>query len=235
MRNVAPADEFDGVVVGGGIAGLTTALRLAVAGLRVLVLEREKLGSGATIGNHGTVHSGAFYAQLHPEITPQCQEAQQAYRVAFPTAGIPVSRSWYIGRRDRLAVFEKLWQAQGIAYQSVGREELKQVLRRDIADRLGCVAISDFVLSSRKLVLSLAQRCLDAGVQIATSTPAHEVMITEGRASGVRTGLREIVTTRQVVLCCGFGIGALAHRAGSSLRGCASRRHGRRRGRLSQR
>ena len=38
----------DVIIIGGGVAGLSTAMQLAGRGARVLVLERERLGNGST-------------------------------------------------------------------------------------------------------------------------------------------------------------------------------------------
>ena len=58
--------DTDVVVVGGGIAGLTTAYLLKQAGLRVIVLEKNTIGSGTTSKTTGKVTSqhGLVYAGL---------------------------------------------------------------------------------------------------------------------------------------------------------------------------
>ena len=54
-------EEADMVIVGGGFAGLTTALELARAGQKVIVLEAESIGFGAS-GRNGGIVSPAFSA-----------------------------------------------------------------------------------------------------------------------------------------------------------------------------
>jgi L-2-hydroxyglutarate oxidase len=49
-------------VVGGGLVGMATALRLLAAGMRVTVFEkRPQLGAGQSGHNSNVIHSGAFY------------------------------------------------------------------------------------------------------------------------------------------------------------------------------
>lgn len=115
--------DFDSIVVGGGVAGLMSALRLAEAGQRVLLLERDKLGCGATAGNHGVIHSGALFAGLHPEIVVDCKEAQHAYRSSFPGVELSCPRSWYLARPSRLRTFRSLWKQFGITYEEVSKHD----------------------------------------------------------------------------------------------------------------
>ncbi|MCB2150283.1 MAG: FAD-binding oxidoreductase, partial [Rhodobacteraceae bacterium] len=52
-------EEADVAIVGGGLAGLTTALELARAGTKVALLEAESVGFGAS-GRNGGLVSPAF-------------------------------------------------------------------------------------------------------------------------------------------------------------------------------
>ena len=63
------------VVVGGGIAGLSIALRLAEAGLAVTLLEASQLGSAASSRNQGWLHSGAWFAPSDCELARMCHES----------------------------------------------------------------------------------------------------------------------------------------------------------------
>lgn len=55
-------NEFDVIVIGGGITGAGTARDCSLRGLRTLLIERHDIADGATGRNHGLLHSGARYA-----------------------------------------------------------------------------------------------------------------------------------------------------------------------------
>lgn len=63
----------DVCIVGGGFAGLSAALHLAKAGLNTVLLEAEKVGSGASGRNGGQIHSGQREDQtvLERELGPE--------------------------------------------------------------------------------------------------------------------------------------------------------------------
>src|SRR5687768_7026822 len=59
-------DHFDLVVIGAGIMGATAALRAAQGGMRVLVVERDVAGSGASGVNAGTLSLQIKRVRLMP-------------------------------------------------------------------------------------------------------------------------------------------------------------------------
>lgn len=65
-------NEFDVIIVGGGITGAGTARDCALRGLNVLLVERHDLATGATGRNHGLLHSGARYAVTDRESAEEC-------------------------------------------------------------------------------------------------------------------------------------------------------------------
>ena len=66
------SQEFDVIILGGGITGAGTQRDCAMRGLRTLLLERSDMATGATGRNHGLLHSGARYAVNDPESAEEC-------------------------------------------------------------------------------------------------------------------------------------------------------------------
>ena len=55
-------EHIDALVVGAGVVGLATARALALAGLEVIVLEREGgIGTGVSSRNSEVIHAGHYY------------------------------------------------------------------------------------------------------------------------------------------------------------------------------
>ena len=73
-------NEFDVIIVGGGITGAGTARDCALRGLRVLLIERHDIATGATGRNHGLLHSGARYAVTDKESATECIEENMILR-----------------------------------------------------------------------------------------------------------------------------------------------------------
>ena len=65
-------NEFDVIIIGGGITGAGTARDCSLRGLKVLLIERNDIADGATGRNHGLLHSGARYAVTDQESASEC-------------------------------------------------------------------------------------------------------------------------------------------------------------------
>jgi glycerol-3-phosphate dehydrogenase len=65
-------NEFDVIIIGGGITGAGTQRDCAMRCLRTLLIERSDIATGATGRNHGLLHSGARYAVNDPESAEEC-------------------------------------------------------------------------------------------------------------------------------------------------------------------
>ena len=110
----------DVAVAGGGIVGLATARALALRGLNVVVLEREReLGGHQTSHNSGVIHAGIYYApgSLKAKL---CVEGAAALYDYCAGKGIAAERCGKIvvavedGELERLDELERRARANGV-------------------------------------------------------------------------------------------------------------------------
>lgn len=69
---LSSVQESDVIVIGGGATGAGIARDCALRGLRVTLVERDDIATGATGRNHGLLHSGARYAVTDCESAKEC-------------------------------------------------------------------------------------------------------------------------------------------------------------------
>jgi glycine/D-amino acid oxidase-like deaminating enzyme len=203
---------YDFIIVGAGIAGIFTAMRLAAAGAKVALFERTLVGSEASGGNHGLIHRGALYLEDHPEIVNACGEAIELFRSTFPNAVRGESCSWYWGEPDLVGRFKKSAQNNGIPYADVETAAVQRILRPNDALQ-ACVEVPDLVVSARQILVQSTQACLNLGVDIILS-PVNSILVRGRKAVGVSLGVRETISCRRgVVLCAGLGLHELTMKA----------------------
>ncbi len=214
------------VIVGGGIAGLSTAVRLAQGGLPVTVLESSQLGGGATMRTQGWLHSGAWFAPQRPELARMCYESlQQTLRFCPESVEDNPAQMVFMTSRSESdpQTWTQAWQAAGIPYQSVEAEGLFQ--------RFPGLAISQahhaFELPDRAVHLGLllghlVEAAEAAGVEIRSSTAVERLVYHRQSVQGVETASGETIRARLVILAGnaqggslypGFGAQAVGERA----------------------
>ena len=124
----------DVAVAGGGIVGLATARALALRGLKVVVLERERaLGEHQTTHNSGVIHAGIYYApgSLKARLCVEGAAALYEYcaerGIAAPRCGklVLAVRPADVPRLDELERRARANGVQGLARQ--GPDEIRAV------------------------------------------------------------------------------------------------------------
>ena len=78
-----PSRSYDVIIIGGGVNGCGVARDCAMRGLRVALVEKNDLASGASGANSGMIHGGARYLQSQMQVTKlSCLDSGYIQRIA---------------------------------------------------------------------------------------------------------------------------------------------------------
>lgn len=216
--------DADVVVVGGGFAGLSAALNTAEAGFKVILLESERIGWGASGRNGGQMIPGLRWSATEIAKRFGDDRARQLLKVANDAASRVRGRIALHGidcdhraghffaaakprdlgeMREELAALERL-----VDYESAEIVERQDVAKHVASDLYfgGFFDRNGGHLHPLNYALGLAKAALDAGVTIHESTAALAV----DHGSPIRvTTERGTVTARFAVLACDAFMGEL--------------------------
>ena len=77
------ADEFDLIVIGGGVNGAGIARDAALRGLKVALVEKKDLGAGTSGASSGMIHGGVRYLETDREVTKKsCEDSGYIQAIA---------------------------------------------------------------------------------------------------------------------------------------------------------
>lgn len=207
----------DVVVIGGGFCGLSTALHLAEAGLRPVLLEAREIGFGGSGRNGGQVIPGLKHDpdELVAMFGPERGERLAAFGADTADAvfglidrhrmDVPRTRTgWIQGAHTD----EGLAQAERRAEQWARRGAPTRLLDKAEADRLigseryrgGWLDGRGGAVQPLAYARGLAKAALAAGAVLHTDTPVAGLS-RRGTTWTVRTGRGPSLTTERVVLC----------------------------------
>lgn len=172
----------DVIIIGGGATGAGIARDCALRGLRVILVERHDIATGATGRNHGLLHSGARYAVTDAESARECiSENQILKRIARhcvePTDGLFITLP-----EDDLAfqaTFIRACEAAGIRAEAIDPQQARIIEPSVNPALIGAVKVPDGTVDPFRLT---AANMLDAREHGAIVLTAHEVtgLIREG-------------------------------------------------------
>lgn len=195
------------VIVGGGFAGLSIAVRLSQAGLPVTLFEASQLGFAASTRNQGWLHSGAWFAPEHTELARMCHGSLQQTMQFCPDCFEPQHRgmAYLISKPDtRPAGWTAAWERAEIPYEELSRSELFAALPGLAPSEVQhAFLLPDRAFRPDVLLAHLAATAKNAGVEIRTETPIVDINQANDRAEGVVTGGGENVSARLIVLAGG--------------------------------
>lgn len=194
-------EEFDVVVVGGGVVGCGSALDAASRGLRVALVEARDLGAGTSSRSSKLIHGGLRYLeQLNFGLVREAlKERGLLLTTLAPHLVRPVSFLVTLQHR----IWQRLYYGSGVAiYDSLGTilgtsrgmprhshytrkkaQELFPGLRGDAL--IGAIRYFDGQVDDARYVMTLARTAASYGAVIAPSTRVVNIVKDDGVVTGV--------------------------------------------------
>lgn len=197
-------DKYDTIIVGAGIVGLLTALRLSQFGQTVLVVEKDKIGNGSTLSNHGMLHSGALYVRQHAHVVENLKAAQDAFSTLFSDAEIACKPSIYLSTKNEIDGFVNLLAKHKFKYQL---EQISNIpeLKSEMVKDYEAISLKERIFSSKKILELLASYCLGQRVDILLNTKISGIITRENKARGVKTAIGKHLRSDYVIIANGLG------------------------------
>ncbi len=184
--------SYDVIIIGGGVAGLSTAMQLAARGRRVIVVERERLGNGSTgraAGLLGQLRGTAEHTRMlmdGVEIVKEL-ERQAGVEIFVRTGSLRIGETE--DRAQEIRDLVEMGRSIGFDIDFMPPPEVAKRLPYMRTDDIleACYCPTDGHLQPAELVSAYIKVGRSHGVRYESNCPVKKIMIDGGRARGVRT------------------------------------------------
>jgi glycine/D-amino acid oxidase-like deaminating enzyme len=211
--------HYDVAVIGAGFTGLSAALHLSKAGVRVVVLEGGTVGSGASGRNGGHLNNGIAHSYLSAKAHLGPDRAKALYR-AFDDSIDSIERIVKEERIDcafrrcgKLKLASKPAHMDALArnFEALHEEvdpDTALLRREDLATEVGSDAFHGAMLSRKSAMMHMGRYVTGLATAAARhgATIYENALVTQRRQTGDRTEIetsRGTVTANTVVLATG--------------------------------
>jgi glycerol-3-phosphate dehydrogenase len=221
-------EEFDVLVVGGGVTGTGAAVDAATRGLRVALIEARDYAAGASSKSSKLIHGGLRYLEMldFGLVREALRERRLLLTELAPHLVRPVPFLWPLTHRW----WERPYVGAGlILYDTMGGR--RAVPRARHLSRAGALRVApglrpdalvggvqfyDAQEDDARMVAFLARTAAASGAALATGIRAETLITEGGRVRGVRArdligGCDLVIRARQVAMAAGAWTGTVAH------------------------
>lgn len=198
-----PPSETDVVVIGGGVIGVMTALFLAEAGERVVLLEKGRIAGEQSSRNWGWVRQqGRDPAEL-PIMIEAMGHWQRLSRRLGEGLGFRQAGVMYLAETDRDLEAHEAWlkiaEAHALDTRLMARCEVARLLGGSAHWKGAMITPSDARAEPWRAVPMLAALAAETGVVLVENCAVRRLEIAAGRVTGVETEAGAIRSARVVV------------------------------------
>lgn len=214
-------EEYDVVIIGGGITGAGTARDCSMRGLKTLLVEKYDLTNGATGRNHGLLHSGARYAVTDGESAQECIKENMTLRKIAAHCVDETDGLFITLPEDDLSYQKTFVEAcgkAGIRADIISPEEARRIEPAVNPELIGAVRVPDASIDPFRLTTSNIIDARRHGATIKTYQEVTNLIIENGIVKGVElrnnhTGEKHEVRCRLVINAAGIWGQAIAKMA----------------------
>lgn len=195
------------VVIGGGIMGTSAAYHLAAAGVDVVVLERDTIGSGST-GRAAGGFRAQFSDELNVRMAVENIRRLERFETEFAT-GIDLKQYGYLFllRQSEVDTFHRavaLQRSLGVPSELITAEAALDMVPgiriHDVAAATFCAW--DGYCTPESVALGYARAASRHGAAVVQGCEVTAIAVSNGRVRGVTT-TNGFVSTPEVVLTAG--------------------------------
>ncbi len=215
-------DEFDVLVIGGGVTGVGAALDAASRGLKVALIESQDIAAGTSSRSSKLIHGGLRYLEqydfklvreaLHERelmVSSLCPHLVKPVGFLFPLTEKFKERT-YVGAG--LALYDALRGFQRALpwHKHIGQKQINEIapsLRPDLI--MGAIKYFDAQVDDARHTLAIARTAARHGAVIATRVSA-EMLVREGKrvvgvsAKDLVSGKTISIKSKVTVMCAGI-------------------------------
>ena len=202
MRRADPdalaRQEFDLIVIGGGITGVATARDAALRGLSVLLIEKDDFASGTSSRSTKLVHGGLRYLETYQfrMVAESLRERERMLLLAPHLTEVrPFLYLLYRGYPETRARLRLGLTFYDVASGQWRKRRHAMLSRSQVLDRephlnpdglLGAGRFYDVLTDDARLTIDTAKGAAEAGAVLLNHAAVTGLVIEDGRACGVR-------------------------------------------------